>query len=184
MEETKIDIKILKSVFQLPIDAQTIENAIFVEDTKELLVASQIELSGKYNRTYTVVSHFIELDPNRVLIDNDLLIIILFSELAIIDLQQDKLLRVIDFNCWELFRIFKFKSGYFLYGEGENRFLNKNFDVVWEKGCIDIFVNPDVKEDLEIFDNYVTVFDWYGYKHYYDETGEFKTEHYPEYDNS
>lgn len=182
MEQLKIDLKSSNTFLETPLDAQTLKNAICVDDSNDSLVESNITISGKYNRKYKILAFCVWLNHDRVLIDGDLLIICLWANLLIIDLKEDKLIHNIDFDCWELFRIFKFKDGYFIYGEGENRFLNKNFELVWEKGCIDIFINPKVENELEIFDDYVTCFDWCGYKHYYDENGEFKTEHYPQFE--
>ena len=177
----KIEITSSENLLDPPLDEQTLENAIFVEKAPYALRISRIAVSGKYNREYKIVAFCVGLNDNRVLIDGDLLIICLWSDLLIIDLKTDKLLRDIEFDSWELFAIYKFKSGYLIHGEGENYFLNQNYEVVWKLGCVDIFVNYKVKKELEIFDDYITVFDWYGSKHYYNETGEFKTEHYPEY---
>ena len=183
MEQTKIDIKSEEELLNKPLTAQVLENAIFVDEADYGLVVSHITVSGKYNREYKILAFCVQPNDDRVLVEDELLIICLWSNLLVIDLKADKLIRNIKLDEWEMFRIFKFKDGYFIHGECENYYLNKNFDPVWEAGCIDIFVNPKVEKDLEIFDDYVTVFDWCGYKHYYNENGEFKTEHYPEYDS-
>ncbi|MDE7406630.1 MAG: hypothetical protein K2M89_07155 [Clostridiales bacterium] len=145
---------------------------------------SQIVLSGKYNKTYSVLSYFITLRDETVLVDGDRLFICLFSEIAVVDLVEDKIVNVIKYECWQLFGIYKFKNGYFVRGEGSNMFLNRNLDCVWEIGCIDIFANPKAENEFEIHDDYIAVYDWYGSRHFYNETGEFKTEYHPEYDMS
>ena len=181
MEQTKIELNVIQGDFKTEVDAQTIASAIYVEESRQLHTVSKITLSGKYSRVYTIVDFFFGATKDKVLIDDDLLIVCLFSTLVIIDLKEDKLKQVIDFNCWQLFKLFKFKSGYFIHGEGENRFLDKDFNVVWKESCCDIFFNSKVEKDLEIFDDYIVAWDWYGHKHYYNESGEFKTEYYPEY---
>lgn len=184
MEEIKIELKSSDDLLETPLDEQTLENAIFVEGANYALRISTITVSGKYSREYKIVAFCVGLNENRVLVDGDLLIICLWSDILVIDLQSDRLLHDIDLDCWELFGVYKFKSGYFIHGEGENRFLDKEFNVVWEESCCDIFVNSKVEKDFEIFDDYVIAYDWFGGKHYYDEHGEFKTEHYPEYSMS
>lgn len=159
MEETKIEITSSENLLDPPLDEQIIQGAIFVEGAPYALRISNITVSGKYNREYKVVAFGIGLNDGRVMIDGDLLIVCLWSDLLIIDLKTDKLLRDIEFDSWELFAIYKFKSGYFIHGEGENYFLNKKFEIMWEKGCIDIFVNYKVDKILEFFDDYITVFD-------------------------
>lgn len=182
MSQTNIKITILKDTLRVPLDAQALQNAIFVESGNEHYVLSQITVSGKYDREYTVASYFLPLDEFRVLLDGDLLIFCLFHELVVIDLAKDKLIKSIAFDGYELLRIIKFKSGYFLHGEAENRFLDKHFKTVWEAGAVDIFANSKAEKALEIYDDFITVFDWCGYKHIYDEVGEvgFST-YYPEY---
>ena len=181
MEQSKIEIKILNDL-KSPPNAQIIENAIYVEDEQNAIV-SEVTVSGKFNRKYTVIGYLVELNQDRVLIDDNLLIVCLWSNLAIIDMKQNKLLKSMTLcDMGELFGVYKFKSGYFIYGELENFFINEHFEVVWEMGCIDIFVNPKAEKELEIFDDYISVYDWYGYKHFYNESGEFKEEYYPEYD--
>lgn len=185
MEQTKIDVKILKNDSHTEVDQQTIANAIFVEDSKCLYTVSQITLSGKHNGMYTVVTYYTELCSNRVVVDNNLMIICMSFQLVIVDLRQNKLLRTVfidDFG--EFFGIYKFKAGYFLHGEVFNYFVDSNFKVVWFLSGRDIFANPKVKNILEIFDDYITVFDWLGDKYYYNESGEFKVEYYPEYSMS
>ena len=174
MEQTKIEIESSKKFLDPPLDARTLENAIYVDDADHALVESIVKVSGKYNREYKIVAFCVWLNDERVIVEDDLLIICLWSHVLVIDLKADKLVRNIHFDGYEMFHIFKFKSGYFIHGEGENRFLNKNFDLVWENSCADIFVNPYVEKVLEIFDDYVTVLDWDGYKHFYNETGEIR----------
>ena len=113
--------------------------------------------------------------------DNDWLLICLFKEIAVVNLKENRVYRVVDFECYELFGIYKFKTGYFVHEELDNRFLDKDFNIIWEWGCGDIFFNSKVEKDFEIFEEYIVAWDWDGYKHYYNESGEFKTEHYPEY---
>lgn len=181
MTETRIELKTLKRDMQTKVDAQTVENAIFVENSEYLFTVTQIKLVGKYNRVYNVVTDFIEVEPDCVVVDNDLLIICLAFEVAIVDLKQDKTVRVIDFDDNQLFGIFQFKSGYFIHGEAVNLYWNKNFDILWRESCGARFFNSKVKKDLEVFEDYIVAFDWNGDKHYYNETGEFKREHYPQY---
>ena len=179
MEETAIDITIIKDDVKILVGEQAIANAIFVERAQSS-VLTQIILSGKYNRVYTVATCYINLTHERVLVHDNLLIICAEFDLAIIDIEESKLLQIINIDKHTLFSIHKFKSGYFIHGELLNFFLNKDFQIVWEEDCGDIFYNGNVKYILEIFDDYITVFDWYGKKHYYNENGEFKHECFPE----
>ena len=181
MEQTKIDIKVLKDDLKIPVDEKTKSNAIYVENSKYAYTVSQITLRGKHNLICTVVSDFVSLTTRRVIVDNDWLLICLFKEIAVVNLKENRVHKVVDFECYELFGIYKFKTGYFVHGELDNRFLDKDFDMIWELGCGDIFFNSKVEKDFEIFEEYIVAWDWYGYKHYYNESGEFKTEHYPEY---
>lgn len=181
MQETTIKINVLKSDFDEEVDASTLENITFAENAKVLYVITQIDVSGKYRRAYTFATQIQSINEDCILIDGDLLLIILFSELVVIDLKHDKLIKSIDFDCYQLLNICKFKSGYIIRGEGETRFLTKDFEQVWEEGAIDILVNPYAEADFEIFEDYFTVLDWCGYKHFYNETGEFKRKYYPRY---
>ena len=180
MEQTKIDIKTLKDDVSILLDEQATTGTIFVESAKSS-VLSQITLSGKYNHTYTVATSYVNLTHERVLVHDKLLVICAIFDLAIIDLEQNTLLQIINLCKYSLFSIHKFKTGYFIHGELLNYFLNHNFEIVWQEGAIDIFSNSKVEKDLEIFEDYIVAWDWYGYKHYYNESGEFKTEHYPQY---
>lgn len=96
-------------------------------------------------------------------------------------MELDKLVKNIELDCWELFEIYKFKSGYLIHGEDEIRFMNAAFEIMWGIGAIDVYANGLVEKDFEVFDDYAIAYDWYGDKHYFDENGEFKKEHYPEY---
>ena len=182
MEQMKIKITSSENLLKPPLDEQIIKGAIFIEDAPYALHVSNVTIHGKYHREYKIIAFCIGLNINRVLIHGDLLIICLWSDILIIDLIADKLLRVVPVaDSGELLGIYKFKSGYFVNGELENYFLNHNFEIVWQVGAIDIFSNSKVEKDLEIFEDYIVAWDWYGYKHYYNESGEFKTEHYPQY---
>ena len=180
MEELRIEITSTDELLETPLDEQTLANAIFVTSANFALHVSNIKVSGKYNREYKLIAFCVGLNDERVLVEGNLLIVCLWSDILIIDLQTDKLVRDIDLDCAELFSIHKFQSGFFIHGELENRFLDKDFNVVWEESCCDIFFNSKVDRDLEIFEDYIVAWDWYGYKHYYNETGEFKTERYLE----
>ena len=181
MEQIKIDIKVIGDNLKEALDETIIANAIVVENFGIYNRAFEVTISGRYNRTYTIVSEWTEITLKSILIEKDLLIIILSYSIAVIDLNQNRLLQLIKLDS-SLFSIHRFKSGYFIYGELLNYFLNQKFEVVWDNGCADIFVNPKVEKELEIFSDYITVFDWCGYKHYYNENGKFKTEHYPKYE--
>ncbi len=67
-------------------------------------------------------------------------------------------------------------------GEDSTRFLNGNFNLLWESGCVNIFVNYKTNCEVQIFDDYFTVLDWYGYNHFYDENGELTSVYCPQYD--
>lgn len=181
MGEYKTFMESLADFVSPPLDKKILDTAIFVENADYGLRVSHITITGKYNREYTIVAFAVKLNENRILIDRDFLIICLWSNILIIDLKTDKLIRNIDLDCWEMFSISKFKSGYVVHGEGEIRFINQDFDIVWKMGCCDIFSNSKVEKEFTVFDDYVVAYDWYGYKHYYNEGGEFKTEYYPEY---
>lgn len=182
MCETEFTIEILKNDFKTLLSEDDLKNAIFVEKGDEFHYLSKITVRGKYCREYTVASFISELTPTRVLLDGELLLVLLWSELAVIDLEQNKLLRVIDFESWELFGIYKFKSGYFIHGEDSTRYLDDNFNLLWEEGCVDAFANIKVDNEVKIFDYYWTIIDWCGYNHYYDENGEFMHPLLPQYD--
>lgn len=181
MEQTEIEIKVLKRDTHAKADAQTIESAVFVEDSEYLYTVTELTLRGKYNRVYTVVTDFLEVERNEVAVNDNLLIMCVFDVLVIIDILQDKAVKTIKFDDTHLYGVYTFKSGYFVHGETINYFLTENFDTAWECGCVEIFFNSKVRKDLVVFDDYVVAFDSHGYKHYYNETGEFKTEHFPEY---
>lgn len=181
MQETKIEIKIIKQDIDIPVAPNTVDNVIFVENNKNLYSISRIILSGRFNRTFNVITGYFALLERATLIDGNLLIFCTFSELVAIDLKQNRIIKTIDFKSSQIFEIVKFKSGYIIHGEEDMRFVNGDFDIVWECGCADIFVNSRAEKDFEVFDDYVTVIDWYGYKHYYNENGEFKCEYHPEY---
>ena len=38
----------------------------------------------------------------------------------------------------------------------------------------------ELEKSIEIFDDYIAVYNFYGVKHFYNELGEFKHEHFPE----
>lgn len=184
MEKTDVKIHIIKEYSSTPVDPSEFDDVICSETGTELHVASQIEISGKYNKTYCVLTGFVRLNDNTVLVDGDRLFICLYKEIVVVDLATDKVVKIIDFDGYQLFGIYKFKSGYFVHGEITNMFLNADTACVWEYGCIDIFVNPRLENDLEISDDYIAVYDWMGDRHYYNESGEFKTEYHPELDMS
>ena len=182
MQTTKINIQIIKDNINSSLDLSTLSNVIFVETGFDIHIVSQITLSGQYNRVYNVVSYIIALDAHRVYIENDMLLIALYENLVIVDLKQDKLARVIEFNdCWGIRNFCKFKSGYFVHGEGVNYFLDKNFNVLWNASSIDIFANIKVKNDFELHEDFVVVYDWYGHKFYYNEKGVFNCEYFPQF---
>ena len=182
MQTTEIEIQIIKNDVKTSVDISTISNVIYIEDSPDLHIVSQITLSGQYNRVYNVVSYFITLDANRVCVDNDILLIALYEEIAIVDLRQDKIDRIMKFdNCWGIRNFCKFKSGYFIHGEGVNYFLDKNFNVLWSVSSMDIFANMRVKNDFELYEDYIAVYDWYGNKHFYNENGEFDCKYYPQF---
>ena len=180
MEHTKIDITLVRDDDRITVDEQTIANAIVAESFEKLYSVYQIKLSGKHTRQYNVLTGWASLSNKDVLVDDNLLIIALTYDLAVIDLQQDKLVRIIELSDYQLFSIVKFKSGYIVHAELDTYFLDKNFAIVWQEGCVDIFFNSNVENDFEVFEDFVIAYDWYGYKHYYDESGEFKHEYYPE----
>ena len=173
MDEINIEIKASENFLDEAPPESALEGAIYVDNKDYALRESRITVSGKYNREYKVVAFCVPLCAERVIVDGDYLIICLWSNVLVIDLKADKLIKNIHFDGYEIFRIFKFKDGYFIHGECYNRYLNKDFDLVWENSAADIFANPDVKEALEIFEDYVTVYDWDGIKHFYNEKGEF-----------
>ncbi len=47
-------------------------------------------------------------------------------------------------------------------GEDSIRFLNGNFNLLWESGCVNIFVNYKTNCEVQIFDGYFMILDWYG----------------------
>lgn len=180
MKQTEIEIKILQNETLVKLDESVLKNAIVENKPPVWYVLSQITVTGQYNRKYNVATFYREVTPENVLIDNNLLFVCLYDEIAVIDLEKDKLVNMIDICRTELFQICKLKEGYFIHGELNNYYLDKNFNVVWELGCADIFYTNKVEKIVEVFDEYITVFDWYGVKHFYNEQGEFKTEYYPE----
>lgn len=181
MEQTEIEIKVLKRDMDSRADEKTIENAVFVEDSEYLYTVTELTLRGKYNRVYTVVTDFLEIEENEVVVNDNLLVMCVFNVLVIIDVLQNKVIKTIKFDDTLLYGIYNFKSGYFVHGETINYLLTENFDTAWQCGCDEIFFNSKARKDLVVFDDYVVAFDSLGYKHYYNENGEFKTEYFPEY---
>lgn len=98
---------------KIPVDEQTKSNAICVENSKYLYTVSQITLSGKHNIICSVVSDFVSLTTRRVIVDNDWLLICLFKEIAVVNLKENRVYRVVDFECYELFGIYKFKTEHY-----------------------------------------------------------------------
>lgn len=182
MKETTITISILKRDLRTQVISSDFDNVIFSETGAELHTVSQIDLSGEYNKTYRVLADFVGLNDETVLIDGSRLFICLFDEIAVVDLTTDKVESIINYENYQLFGIYKFKSGYFVRGEGSNMFLDNDLACVWELGSVDIFANPIVENQFEIHDDYIAVYDWCGYRHFYDEAGMIKIEEHPEYD--
>lgn len=184
MNTIEVKIELLKGCIDTQLETQDYSNAIVVESASELHFLSKITLAGHYCREYTVASELVELNGSRVLPDGKTLLILLWSELAIVDIENNKLSQVIKFDCCELFGIYKFKSGYFIHGEDTTRYLNGNLEQVWERGAIDIFAGCKLDNVVDIFDDYWTITDWCGYKHHYNEEGEFLCEYCPQYDSN
>lgn len=181
MKETTFTIEVIKKDL-IHVEQSMIDDAFIVEGDDELHMVALIRLRGKYDRDYKVITRYITLTDERVVIDGDIMIVCLYLRLVIVDLAKNEIINTVEFDCSEIFGLYKFKSGYFMHGEERNYFLDKNINVVWEAGCVDIFVNPLAENELEIFDNYITVLDWYGYKHIYNEHGEYKIEYFKEFD--
>ena len=182
MRKTSFEIKLLKNDFNTPLTLKDLKNAAVVESASEWHNLVKIVISGEYCREYIVASDVAQISPKTVLIDGKLLFVILWSELAIIDMQQDTLLKTVEFDSWQLFSIYKFKTGYFIHGEDAIRYLNDRFELVWDSFCVDIFFNFKIDEIISIFDEYWTATDWCGYIHFFNEYGEFKCEYDPKYD--
>ena len=183
MDEIRVEIIASEELLDPPIDERITESAFFVEEVSYALRVSKISLSGKYNREYTIVAFTIGLDDKRVLLDGDLLIVCLWSNILIIDLKSNELVRNVELDSCELFEICKFKSGYLIHGEDAIRFMNADFEIAWDEWACDIYANKLVEKEFEVFADYATAYDWYGNKHYFDENGEFKIEPHPEYSN-
>lgn len=182
MEKTSVKINIIKRDLKTQVKPSEFDNVIFVENSNELYTVSQIVLSGKYNKTYCVLAYFVTLHDETVLVDSDRLFICLYNKIAIIDLMTDRVLNVINYDDYQLFGIYKFKNGYFVRGEDLNMFLDKSLNCVWKFSAVDIFVNPRVEKEIEVHDDYIAVYDWRGFRHFYNEMGKLKIEYHPEYD--
>ena len=123
MQTTNIDIQIIKNDFHADVDLSTLDNVIFADNSDELHVVSQITLSGKYNGVYNVVSFIEQLTLDTICLDEDVLLIAIAEQVAVVDLKQDKLICVLKLDyCGSLFNICKFKSGYFIHGECSDYF--------------------------------------------------------------
>lgn len=179
MEETKLDIRLIKEVPESELDSETRERAIYIESDWNSYVY-QMTLSGKYNCEFIFISDFTPKNDDTLLLDNTLLFICTFNNIVVIDLEKGEIKQVLNFEIWQIFGIYKFKSGYIVRAEGANVFLDGNLVVKWEEWGADIFVNPLVENEFEIFDDYFTAIDWCGYMHYYNESGNFKTEYHDE----
>lgn len=185
MGKTKIEIDTFFKDYTKDLNPNDIENVTYVERSPVVNVATKIKLSGEYVKEYTFLTFAKEISPNRVLVDKNLLVVCLCADIVVIDLNRDEIIVDKYINSYTLYEIYKLKSGYFIWGEGESIFLNDKFEIVWRETCGDIFANLILmnlnKKICEVFDDYITVFDWFGIKHFYNENGEFKNEDYPQY---
>ena len=182
MDNTKFELKLIHRDYNKDIEEDIIKKALVVENSVCLCAATMLKLSGKHEKEYIIVTELDCLYDKKIIINENILIICLTYELAVVDLNTDLVKKQMDINACSLFGVYKFKNGYFIHGEIENIYLNEDFDIVWTESCGNIFFNCKIDNDLEIFDNYITSYDWDGYKHYYNEHGEYKTQYFPELD--
>ncbi|MBQ8522630.1 MAG: hypothetical protein IJ458_03070 [Clostridia bacterium] len=156
------------------------DNVIEVDPPYQMIFVTEIELWGEYNKRFNIIADFANMGNRSIIVDDDLLIIGATSKLVVYDLKVDKIIKNIQLDTWAD-DVIKLLNGYFVHGELTNFFFDKDFNLVWERGCADIFENSKVKDVVEIGKNYVAVYDWYGCKHYYNEEGEFKCTYHEEY---
>lgn len=76
MEKISVKINIIRNDLDVQVKPSELDNVIFAEHSDELHTVSQIVLFGKYNKTYSVLSYFITLHDETVLVDGDRLFMI------------------------------------------------------------------------------------------------------------
>ncbi len=180
---SKTEVKIIRNYYidEDKIDLNKLNGIIQVEEDLQLYFFSEIKLFGKYNKTLTLLANFANLTEKSVCIDGDLMIIAISCSVLFYDLKNDRILKTVDIDTWTD-DCAKLGNGYFVHGELDNFFFNKNYEIVWTDSCGDIFENMKIEDVFEIGKDYVAVFDWFGIKHFYNQNGEFKTEKYKAYD--
>lgn len=177
--EYAIDISQVEVADEATFD-EAMRTAVYVESDDELRSIAHIAVHGKYERAYTLILALSALGKANAIIDDERLIICTWYDLIVIDLAADSLqtvIRISDFGT--MFAIYKFSDGFFIHGELENFFLDRDFNVLWSASAADIFVNPDPTRNIKIFDDHITVWDFLDNKHYYNLFGEYKTEYIP-----
>ncbi len=172
MQDVKITIEDLGTVAKDSTATEAAQKAIYAENERSES-AYCITLRGAYERKYYFVTELTEITAERTLLDGDLLIVCLWSDIVVIDMSADKICNVINVTPYlDMFAIYKFKGGYFVHGETENRFFDSDFNLRWEKSGRNIFYCPDREKSVEIFEDHIDVWDFLGYKYSYDEWGD------------
>ena len=172
MQNAEITIEDLGTVAGNSAATVAVQKAIYVENEHSESVYC-ITLRGTCERKYYFVTELSVLHEDRVLLDGDLLIVCLLSDIILIDLQADKVRKVVNVTSDpDMCAIYKFKGGYFVHGEMTNRYFDSDFNLLWGASGRDIFFCPDRKNSLEIYDDHIDVWDFLGNKYTYDELGE------------
>ena len=172
MQDAKMTIENIGEVGKDKAAIDAARKAIYVENERGVS-AYCVTLYGTYERKYYFVTEFSALNTERVLLDGDALIVCLWSDIVIIDLPTDKIRKVITVTPdLDMFGVYKFKDGYFVHGEMDNRYFDGEFNLVWDAGGRDIFYCPDRETSVEIHVDHIDVWDFFGYKYTYDEYGE------------
>jgi len=136
---------------------------------------------GKYYElmiTRTTVRHVILVILNagdlynNILIERDCLVILLDGTVYEICHKTGTLLGSYEIRGgWELFRIYRFDTGYVIHGETEIIKLNKEFNEEWSFSGRDIFVKPDNGVNFEIKNGRIGVVDFQGCFYILDKDG-------------
>ncbi len=172
MRDVRITIEKIGVAGKDRVATEATYKAIYVENAHSDVVYC-ITLCGAYERKYYFVAELSLIYKERVLLDGDMLIICLRSDIVIIDLPTDKLRKAINVTSdLDMYGIYKFKEGYFVHGEMTNRYFDGGFDLLWEESGRDIFFCPDRENSIEIHEDHIDVWDFLGNKYTYDELGD------------
>lgn len=178
---TEIKVEIVYTGEKLGVTPEQAEGTIFCEGVDRKSMLSLVKVSGKYNRTYKIVTQLVTLRPWRIVLDGDTLIVIGYYKIGIIDLALDALVQTVEFESDAgIVGIYPLGDGFFIHADDSVGFLTRQWNIAWIKYGPDLLFNTKVPCNPGVYDDYVVVWGWLGDKHYYNEHGEFKCEYYPD----